>query len=249
MLLKLWFCRLISKQPNELTQRVVMATGETNTLNKSEMGNVTIVTAGGVTATVITADVVGFNGVVHIVDSVLVPSSIGATVITIDAAMYSTLLSLITLADLEATLTSDGPFTLFAPNNAAFAKLPTKTVALLQTEDGKPMLTDILTYHVIAFSVDFDFTSCVTQGCEDLSVATVQGGMVTFAVGAITDDGLVEFGVRVNDAIVVDPDVLAFNGVTHGIDTVLILMAPSSGGLALYTSLSALFALVLTVAL
>jgi uncharacterized surface protein with fasciclin (FAS1) repeats len=172
----------------------------------------------------------------------LVPTSISATVIDIDATKYSTLLSLIAMADLEATLTSAGPFTLFAPKNSAFAELPDDTVAFLQTEDGKPTLTDILKYHVVGGSVTSDLVM------DGAMVATVQGEMVTFAVGDT---------VMVNDATVVKADMLAFNGVTHGIDKVLMppptteapTMAPASGGLALGASLSALFAAVLTIAL
>jgi transforming growth factor-beta-induced protein len=102
-----------------ITQELSMTNGEMVIVNRSALDIVTVVTTAGVTSTVTTADVVGSNGIVHIIDGVLVPSSIGATVIDLDAIKYSTLLSVITLSGLEATLTSAGPLTLFAPTNAA----------------------------------------------------------------------------------------------------------------------------------
>jgi transforming growth factor-beta-induced protein len=222
----------------EATQELTMANGEMVTVNV-DAGVVTIVTTAGAISTVTAADVEGTNGVVHIIDGVLVPSSIGATVIDIDAMMYSTLMTVVTLAGLEETLMSAGPFTLFAPTNAAFAaafaSLPMETVAFLQSPEGVDVLANILKYHVVAGSVTSDMLM------DGAMVATVQGEMVTFAVGDT---------VMVNDATVVKADMLAFNGVTHGIDTVLTVPEAEdmpSGGLALGASLSALFAMVLTV--
>jgi transforming growth factor-beta-induced protein len=123
------------------TQEIEMANGEMLTVDRSALDVVTVTTTKEDTFTVTMADVTGSNGVVHIIDGVLVPSSIGATVIAIGAP-YSTLLSLITLSGLDASLTSTGPWTLFAPNNAAFAKLATETVEFLQTEAGRAMLTE-----------------------------------------------------------------------------------------------------------
>jgi transforming growth factor-beta-induced protein len=232
----------------EATQELSMINGEMVTVNKSDTGVVTVVTNGGTTATVTAADMVGSNGVVHIIDGVLVPSSIGANVIALVATQYSTLLSLITLADLDATLMSAGPFTLFAPDNAAFGRLPAETVAFLQSADGKAELIEILKYHVVALSLTSDL---LISG----NVNTVQGERINIEFSSASNT------IMVNKAFINAKDfLLALNGVTQGIDTVLTVplastleptMAPTtSGGLALGASLSALFAAVLmTVAL
>ena len=223
------------------TQDITMMNGEVLTVASSDAG-VTVTTTAGETATVTTADVVGTNGVVHIIDGVLVPSSIGASVIALGDD-YSTLLSLITRAGLDETLMG-GPYTLFAPTNTAFAALDTETVDFLTSDAGAAMLASILTYHVVSGSVTSDMVM------NDMMVATVQGAEITFTV----DSG----SVMVNDATVVMADMLAFNGVTHGIDMVLLppadesmapTMAPGSGSLAVGASLSAVFAAVMAVAL
>jgi transforming growth factor-beta-induced protein len=230
----------------EATQDITMMNGEVLTVAASDTG-VTVTTTSGQVATVTMADVVGTNGVVHIIDGVLVPSSIGASVIDL-GSNYSTLLSLVTRAGLEETLMG-GPFTLFAPTDTAFGALAPETVTLLTSDEGAAMLASILTYHVVSGSVTSDMVM------NDMSVATVQGAEITFTV----DMG----SVMVNDATVVMADMLAFNGVTHGIDKILMppadaasmaptmapTMAPDSGSLAVGASLSAVFAAVMAVAL
>jgi uncharacterized surface protein with fasciclin (FAS1) repeats len=185
------------------SQNITMMNGEMLTVTKSDT-TVTVTTTDGQMATVIMADVEGSNGVVHIIDGVLMPN-IMVTVIALDDN-YSTLLSLIALAGLEATLMR-GPFTLLAPNNEAFAELDTETVDFLTSDAGLPTLTSILVYHVIPGSVTSDMLM------NDMMVKTVQGGMVTFMVEGGT--------VMVNDATVVMADILALNGVSHAIDKVL----------------------------
>lgn len=214
------------------TQDITMMNGEILTVAKSDTA-VTVTTTTGQMQTVTTADVVGTNGVVHIINGVLLPSSIGMTVIDL-GSVYSTLLSLVTRAGLEDTLMG-GPFTLFAPTNTAFEALDTETVTFLTSDAGAMTLSSILTYHVVSGSVTSDMLT------NDMMVATVQGGEVTFMI----DNGT----VMVNDATVVTADILAFNGVTHGIDKILMppasmapTMAPMSGGVALGASISALFA-------
>jgi transforming growth factor-beta-induced protein len=185
------------------TQVSEMFNGETLTVTRTDTA-VTVTTTKGQTQTVTRADGEGSNGVLHIIDGVLAPSSIGATVIDL-GANYSTLLSLITSAGLEATL-AGGPFTLFAPTNTAFEALAADTLALLTSDDGAADLASILTYHVIAGSLTSDWIM------DGATAVTGEGGIVSFSVGDT---------VMVNDATVVEADMLAFNGVTHGIDRVL----------------------------
>lgn len=127
------------------------------------------------------------------------------------AGQFNTLVAALKAADLVATLQSPGPFTVFAPTDEAFAKLPAGTVDSLLLPENKDKLTAILTYHVVAGEV-------LAADVVKLSSAdTVEGQSVTISAS--------DAGVRVNDANVVTTDVMASNGVIHVIDTVLI---PSS---------------------
>lgn len=120
---------------------------------------------------------------------------------------FSTLVAAVTEAGLVDTLKSDGPFTVFAPTNAAFAKLPAGTVESLLEPENKDTLVSILTYHVVPGAV----TSDQLAG-QHLEVATVQGSTVSI-------DG--RDGVKVDDATVTAADIIATNGVIHVIDTVI----------------------------
>jgi uncharacterized surface protein with fasciclin (FAS1) repeats len=120
---------------------------------------------------------------------------------------FSTLVAAVTAADLAGTLQGPGPFTVFAPTNAAFAKLPAGTVDSLLLPENKDTLVSILTYHVVPGAV----TSDQLAG-QRLDVATVQGDTVHI-------DG--RNGVRVDNAHVTQADIMASNGVIHRIDTVL----------------------------
>ena len=119
------------------------------------------------------------------------------------AGNFSTLVTAVKAAGLVETLKGAGPFTVFAPTDAAFAKVPKATLEGLLAD--KAALTKVLTYHVVAGKV---MAADVKAG----PVKTVQGGNVTMAT-----DG----GVTVNGAKVVAADVAASNGVIHAIDTVL----------------------------
>jgi uncharacterized surface protein with fasciclin (FAS1) repeats len=119
----------------------------------------------------------------------------------------STLVKAVTAADLAPTLQGEGPYTVFAPTNEAFAALPEGTLDDLLAPAGKEQLTDILTYHVVEGEV---MASDLTDGQV---IKTVQGGELKVAI----DGGTVTIG----DATVVQPDVDASNGVVHVIDTVL----------------------------
>jgi uncharacterized surface protein with fasciclin (FAS1) repeats len=125
----------------------------------------------------------------------------------VKAGSFSTLVTAIKAAELVDTLKGDGPFTVFAPTDEAFAKLPNGTVDALLKDI--PKLKKILTYHVVSGKVkaaDFSLTQ--------KSATTVEGSEVKIDAS--------NGSVKVNDATVSTPDVDADNGVIHIIDTVLI---------------------------
>jgi uncharacterized surface protein with fasciclin (FAS1) repeats len=128
----------------------------------------------------------------------------------VDTAMgaggFETLLAAATAAGLVDTLKGDGPFTVFAPNDAAFAALPDGTVADLLLPENKEKLVSILTYHVVAGKV------MSTDLTDDMMAATVQGSNITIDL---------DNGVMVNEATVVAADIEASNGVIHVIDKVI----------------------------
>ena len=129
-----------------------------------------------------------------------------------EAGSFTTLLAAANAAGLVETLKGEGPYTIFAPTDEAFAALPEGTVEDLLLPENKDQLVDILTYHVIAGKV----MSGDIAG-QEMMVETVEGANID--VNA-TD------GVMVNDATVVQADIEASNGVIHVIDSVI--MPPSS---------------------
>ncbi|PSN20331.1 fasciclin [filamentous cyanobacterium CCP5] len=122
---------------------------------------------------------------------------------------FSTLVQAIEAAELAEVLSAEGPYTVFAPTNEAFAALPEGTLDQLLLPENQDLLAQILTYHVIPAEVP---AAEVTTG----SVATVAGPEVDLAVDDATGD------VMVNNAMVIMPDVEASNGVIHAIDQVLL---------------------------
>ena len=125
------------------------------------------------------------------------------------AGQFGTLVAAVQAAELVDVLKGEGPFTVFAPNDEAFAALPEGTVETLLLPENKDQLVAVLTYHVVSGKV----MSADLAG-QALSVATVQGAEV--AIDATGD------AVMVNDATVVAADVDASNGVIHVIDKVLL---------------------------
>lgn len=122
---------------------------------------------------------------------------------------FSTLVAAITAAGLGETLAGEGPFTVFAPTNAAFAALPAGTLDSLLLPENKDQLTAILTYHVVPGTVmAADLPATATD------VATVNGAMVSVVAAPE--------GATVNGAKITAADVAASNGVIHVIDTVLL---------------------------
>ena len=128
---------------------------------------------------------------------------------------FSTLVTAVQAAGLTETLAGPGPYTVFAPTNDAFAKLPAGTVETLLEPANKDQLTSILTYHVVPAAV---MAADVTAG----DVTTVNGA--TFSVS--TDGGVVISDGQGGTANVVQTDIVASNGVIHVIDAVL--LPPSS---------------------
>jgi uncharacterized surface protein with fasciclin (FAS1) repeats len=123
----------------------------------------------------------------------------------INAGSFKTLVSAIQAAGLVDTLKGTGPFTVFAPTDEAFAKLPAGTVEGLLSDI--PKLKKVLTYHVVSGKV------MAADVVKLTSAKTVEGSEVKINAS---------HGVKVNDSTVVTPDVAADNGVIHIIDTVLI---------------------------
>jgi transforming growth factor-beta-induced protein len=166
---------------------------------------------------VIITDIVGTNGVIHVIDAVLLPSAEEVvevpteTIVDIAVAdgRFTTLVAALTAADLAGTLSGDGPFTVFAPTDDAFAALPAGTVEDLLADI--PALTDILTYHVVSGSVlaadVVTLSSAPTLLGQDVSVRIENGN------------------VFINDSQVIITDIVGSNGVIHVIDAVLLPMA------------------------
>lgn len=125
------------------------------------------------------------------------------------AGSFNTLVAAVSAADLVDTLKSEGPFTVFAPTDEAFAALPAGTVDTLLLPENKDQLIAVLTYHVLPGKV----MAADIIG-QHLTVATVNGATVSV-------DGR-NGGVTVNGANVISADVAASNGVIHVIDTVLL---------------------------
>lgn len=123
------------------------------------------------------------------------------------AGSFNTLVAAVKAAGLVETLQGAGPFTVFAPTDAAFAKLPAGTVESLLKPENKQKLIAILTYHVVPGKV-------MAGDVRTMQAKTVNGQKLALAVG--------NGGVTVNDAKVIATDVAASNGVIHVIDTVVL---------------------------
>jgi transforming growth factor-beta-induced protein len=162
-------------------------------------------------ATVIVADVMATNGIIHALDTVLLPPDI----VDIAAAdiRFKILVTALTAADLVTPLKGPGPFTVFAPTNAAFAKLPPGTLEDLLKPENKPLLTDLLAYHVVAGRA---LTAADINALNPPFKLEMANGLSTY----ISKDGDV---IQVNDANVIVADIIGSNGVIHAIDTVLLI--------------------------
>lgn len=132
---------------------------------------------------------------------------------------HTTLVAAVQAAELVDTLKSAGPFTVFAPTNAAFDALPAGTVDGLLQPSAKADLTKILTYHVVSGSVDAAaLTEQIQAGGGTATLTTVEGGTLT---AAATDGGVTITDAQGNVANVTTADVMQSNGVIHVVDKVL----------------------------
>ena len=151
------------------------------------------------------ADIEASNGVVHVIDAVLLPSFTVVDVI-VASPVHNTLEAAVIAAELADDLSGDGPFTVFAPTDDAFAALPEGTLdALLADPTGQ--LAQILLYHVV--------------GAKAMSTDLSDGQMITTLEGTDVTVTISEGNVFINDAQVIVADIEADNGVVHVIDAVL----------------------------
>jgi uncharacterized surface protein with fasciclin (FAS1) repeats len=136
------------------------------------------------------------------------PATASRTIVDIasKSKSFSTLVTALKAADLVETLTGEGPYTVFAPTNAAFAKLPKATLAKLLKPQNKEQLKRLLTYHVVSGAV-------TSKTLKAGKVETVEGSSITVKIKGKK--------VMVNNANVILADVKASNGVIHAIDTVM----------------------------
>jgi len=185
-------------------------------------------------STVVGADVLASNGVIHVINQVLVPPSVdvGAFLQTcsntgasssssssllvdipttaINAGIFTTLVTALSTTDLVGALSEpNGPYTVFAPNDEAFNALPNGLVSCLLEEKNLPIMSDILLYHVAAGQ------ALSTELSNNQQIPTLLDG------AKVTVD-LRNNGVKINDSNVISADVLASNGVIHIIDAVLV---------------------------
>jgi transforming growth factor-beta-induced protein len=157
-------------------------------------------------ARVVATDIPVSNGVIHVIDAVLLPPEKNIAEIAVDNGNFTTLVAALEAAGLVETLQGDGPFTIFAPSDDAFAALPAGTVDALLNDI--PALTETLLYHVVPGEI---FSSEVV---ESRYAETAEGQPVIISVE--------DSKVMINDAEVNLADIQATNGVIHVIDSVLL---------------------------
>ncbi|MCA9041223.1 MAG: fasciclin domain-containing protein [Planctomycetaceae bacterium] len=157
---------------------------------------------------VITADIECSNGVIHVINQVILPADMNLVETAVKAGSFKTLLAAAEAAGLAETLSSGGPFTIFAPTDDAFSKLPEGTLDSLLKPENKSKLVNILKYHVVNGRV---YSS---QALELGEAETLLGPSVKIKAN--------DQGAFVNNSGLVSTDIDASNGVIHVIDTVLL---------------------------
>jgi transforming growth factor-beta-induced protein len=158
-------------------------------------------------ANVTKTDIKCSNGVIHVIDSVILPSTDLIPAVADKAGTFKTLLAAVKAGGLAETLSGEGPFTVFAPSDEAFSKIPEATLKDLLKPENKDKLVAILTYHVVPGRV-------FSEGAlEAKSAKTVQGSTVSIKAN--------DKGAFVENAKIIATDINAANGVIHVIDTVI----------------------------
>jgi len=172
---------------------------------------VSVSTTNGATldnATVTATDIAASNGIIHVIDSVLIPTDATIAQVATEAGSFKTLLTALQATGLDAAVAGPGNFTVFAPTDEAFAKLPAGTVETLLRPENKEQLAAILKYHVL------DTTVFSTDLAPAQDVATLAGETLNITAA--------KAGVTVNGAKVTGANIRASNGVVHVIDSVLL---------------------------
>ena len=159
-------------------------------------------------AKVVSADIDCSNGVIHVIDTVLLPNSEDIIGTAVEAGSFQTLAAALKAAELVEALQGDGPFTVFAPTDDAFAKLPAGTVEDLLKPENRDKLAAVLTYHVVPGRV------YAQDAVTAANASTLQGGNLKIAE--------VDGRLRINSANVVKANIDTTNGVIHVIDSVLL---------------------------
>ena len=195
--------------PGKVTADKVVGLRSADALNGQRLSiqveDGTVIVAG---AQVVKADVMASNGVIHVIDRVILPATDNLVATAAGAGTFRTLLAAAKAAGLAETLAEGGPFTVLAPNDEAFAKLPAGTVESLLKPENKAQLAAILKLHVIEGRA---FASEVVKLDQ---VTPLSGGPL-----AVRVDGE---SVSIGGAKVLATDVQASNGVIHVIDSVLL---------------------------
>ncbi len=159
-------------------------------------------------ANVVKTDIACSNGVIHVIDSVILPADKDIVDTAVGAGSFKTLVAAVKAAGLVETLKGEGPFTVFAPTDEAFAKLPSGTVESLLLPENKDKLVAILTYHVVPGKV------LASDVVKLKSAKTVNGKEASIKVS--------DKGVMLDAAKVVATDIETSNGVIHVIDSVIL---------------------------
>jgi len=133
---------------------------------------------------------------------------------------HTTLVAAVKAADLVDVLSSKGPFTVFAPTNAAFAKLPKGTVETLLKPENKATLQAILTYHVVAGNFDSKtVVEAIKKGKGSVTLTTIKGGTL---VASLDGKNVIVTDEKGNKSTITAVDITSSNGVIHVIDTVVL---------------------------
>jgi transforming growth factor-beta-induced protein len=159
-------------------------------------------------ATIISTDINCTNGVIHVIDRVLLPEQERIPALADKAGQFNTLLAAVSAAGLDKVLDGAGPFTVFAPTDDAFKALPKGTVETLLKPENKLKLVDVLKYHVVSGRVYSD--------------QAAQAGQAATLLGSVVETSVTADGLRINNALVVKGDLETANGVIHVIDAVLL---------------------------